>query len=158
MPLGGDARAPVRTSTASLWGLGLVLAASVIIGVASWASLATIHLDVAPFPTAKWWFLVLLAAATLPVVALVMCVIGLVKKAHRAAAVIGLALVLAGPAAAVIIGTGVGTSALVHNAQRAVTDSEGTLRQGAQELGDTLEDQGIILPAWIMRILQAERE
>jgi hypothetical protein len=120
--------------------LVLGLAASAILGLSAWQGLGAIEFDLSPFTTAKWWGVGLAVAAALPIVAIVLSIVSLVRKANRAVAAVGLILSLFGPAGGLVAGANAGFDSLAHHAADVARE------KGATAL-ETIEIDG--LPDWL---------
>jgi hypothetical protein len=120
---GPPAPAPARRGTVSWVGLFIALIGTVGVGVAGWACLATIQFTVTPFEIAQWWFIVLIVASVLPIVALIVCIAGLVMGRSRLVAVVGIIIAVIAPAVSVGTGLTLGTNTLINRAGEAAANS-----------------------------------
>jgi hypothetical protein len=126
------------------------------LGVTSGASLGSIQVDASPFSAAKWWFLAFVLLAVVPVVAVVFCVIALVKKTRRVVAGISLGLAVLGPIVSVSVGIAAGGEALGRTVARRTLELSGGVEAGRDKLADLIESGELEVPDWLAPILERE--
>ncbi|MDR1635670.1 MAG: hypothetical protein LBS27_12315 [Bifidobacteriaceae bacterium] len=147
-----------KKGVAGVVGLVLAAVATAGIGLAAWACLATIRIDPSPFDTAKWWLLALLLLAAAPVVAIVFCIVGLVKGAHRVMAGIGLGLAVVGPMATLPWGFSAGVDSLARTAAASSAQIADGVDYGRDQLLEALEEEDVELPDWARSLLEIGAE